>query len=272
MNGPLDMNRFWLLVRRQWTENKKVHLLLWGVISLCLVFTTLAFDHADFQVAIFYWVFGLGGCAMTMTLFSRWPDFGRSSFYLLLPASSNEKFLCGIFYSLILFIPLYGLNFVIVRSILIYVLILPFSNHMGPFLPFIQDGIRESTSVPLNHYIFPLLTFLLVQSLLMIIILSFRKNHALIFIITVLLILVIYNLLMKPLMSGFGNIPQGSSFSPGVLFPHFNLGFGLNGRSGFIIEHFTFIKKIWDLNNLIWLVISFLLYMTAGYKLKEREL
>jgi len=173
-----------------------------------------------------------------------------------------------------LFIPVYVLNFIFSRYVLTYLLILPFANHLGPVLSLIGGGIRETVSTPFNVWIFPLLTFLILQSILMVIVMSFKKNHALVYLITILVILIVYNILMIPLMSDFGNIPKGTTFSPGILFPHFNLGFGFNGngRSGYISEYFYFIKTIRNLNNLIWLVICFFLYLTASYKFREREI
>ena len=272
MKETFNMTRFWLLVRRQWAENKKIYFLLWSLISLSIVFTTLAFDEKDYQVALYYWIFLLGGCGMILTLFSRWREFGLSSFYLLLPASSTEKYLCGLFYSLILFVPVFCLNFIFSRYILTYLLIMPFISNLGPVIPLIAHGIRESLSIPFNVFIFPLLSLLTLQSVLMVIVMSFRKNHALIYLITVLLVIIVYNLLMRPLMSDFGNIPKDTSFSPGIFFPHFNLGFGFNAKYGGKSEYFYFIRMIRYLNNMLCVVTCFLLYLAAAYRLKEREL
>jgi len=76
-------------------RKQKVYFLLWGVISLSIMLIAVLGQH-DLDI-LYFWLFWLGGCVMIPGLFSRWSDFGRSSLYLLLPASSLEKFLCGPF-------------------------------------------------------------------------------------------------------------------------------------------------------------------------------
>jgi len=74
-------------------------------------------------------------------------------------------------------------------------------------------------------------------------------------------------------MSNLAHIPEGTSIAPGILI-FFDPGFGYVGSSGnqAVYEYFPFIKLIINLNSLIWLVVFSLLYLTAWYKLKEREL
>jgi hypothetical protein len=271
MNNTLKMNRFRLLVRRQWTENKKVYLLLWGVISLSLVVLAF-FSEKNDLTGLYILLFCFGGCVMATTLFSRWSDFGRSSFFLLLPASSAEKFLCGLFYGLILYIPVYILNFVFFRYIVAYILVIPFPNNLVPFSSLIGSVIKDIVSFP-YLYIFGLLAFLFTQSLFMIITIHFQKRQALIFLLILLAIVMVHNLGMQFLMSNLAHIPAGTTISPGILI-FFDPGFGYTGSSGNqpVSEYFPFIRLIRNLNSLIWLVVFSLLYLTAWYKLKEREL
>lgn len=272
MNNTFNMNRFWLLVRRQWTENKKVYLLLWGVILISLVGLTIFSEKYD-QYMLHILLFCFGGCVMVTTLFSRWSDFGRSSFFLLLPASSTEKFLCGLFYGLILFIPVYSLNFVFIRYIVTYLFVLLFPNNLLPFSAVITGGINEFASIPFFLWVVVLLAFLFVQSICMISIIRFRKQQVLIFLLILLAILVIHNLGMKILMANIAHIPEGTRLTPGILL-FFAPGFGFEGSSvnQTVSEYFSFIKLIRNLNNLIWFIVFSLLYLTAWYKLKEREL
>ena len=271
MNNTLNMHLFWLLVRRQWTENKKVYLLLWGVISLSLVVLAF-FSEKNDLTGLNILLFCFGGWVMTTTLFNRWTDFGRSSFFLLLPASSTEKFLCGLFYVLILYIPVYSLNFVFFRYIVTYLIVLPFPNNLVPFSSLIGSIIKQITFFP-HLYIFALLALLFTQSLFMIITIRFKKRQALIFLLILLAIAVVHNLGMQMLMSNLAHIPRGTRLSPGILI-FFDPGFGYIGSSGnqVVFEYFPFIKLIRNLNSLIWLVVFSLLYLTAWYKLKEREL
>ena len=271
MKDTFNMNRFWLLVRRQWTENKKVYLLLWSVISLSLMVLAVFSENTDLG-GLYLLLFCSGGCVMTTTLFSRWPDFGHSSFFLLLPASSVEKFLCGLFYGLILYIPFYSLDFLFFRYFMVYLVFLPFPNNLVPFSSFFENVIREIGSMP-RLYIFALLAFLFAQSLCMISVIRFRKRQILIFLLILLTVVVLYNIGMKILMSQIAHIPRGTYMTPGILI-FFDPGFGFEGSSGnqTVSEYFSFIKLIRNLNNLIWLVVFSLLYLTAWFKLKEREL
>jgi hypothetical protein len=271
MNNTLNMHRFRLLVRRQWTENKKVYLLLWGVISLSLIVLAF-FSEKNDLIGLYILLFCFGGCVMTTTLFSRWSDFGRSSFFLLLPASPVEKFLCGLFYGLILYIPVYILNFVFFRYIVTYLIVLPFPNNLVPFSSLIGSVIKDIVSFP-YMYNYSLLALLFTQSLFMIVTIRFQKRQALIFLLIVLAIVMVHNIGMHVLMSNLAHIPEGTSLAPGILV-FFDPGFGYVETSGnqVVSEYFPFIKLIRNLNSLIWIVVFSLLYLTAWYKLKEREL
>lgn len=272
MNDNLNMNRLWLLVRRQWTENKKVYLLLWGVISISLMVLSAFSQFYDLYL-LYILLFCFGGCVMTTTLFSRWPDFGRSSFFLLLPASVTEKFLCGLVYGIILFIPLYCLNYFILRFIFTYLVILFFPNNLLSFSEVITGGINEITKYPSSFYAVVFLTFLLTQSLFMIIVVRFKKNQVLILMLTIMAILVLYNSGIYILMSNIIHLRGGSIRTPGPFLTFFSADFGyrsVHNQADF--EYFSFIKLIWKLNDLMWLVISFMLYLTTRLKLREREL
>jgi hypothetical protein len=241
------------------------------VISLSFVVLAVFSEKIEL-IGLYLLLFCFGGCVMTTTLFSRWSDFGRSSFFLLLPASSAEKFLCGLFYGLILFIPVYSLNFLFFRYIVMYLVFLPFPNNLVPFSSLIKSVIKEIVSIP-YMFIFALLAFLFTQSLCMISIIRIRKRQVLIFLLILVAIVIVHNLGMKILMSHIAHIPVGTVMTPGILI-FFDPGFGFVGSSvnQTVSEYFVFIKLIRNLNYLIWLVVFSLLYLTAWYKLKEREL
>ncbi len=274
MNETFNMNRFWLLVRRQWTENKKVYLLLWGVISLSLVVLTIFYSE-KYEMQFFYiLLFCFGGCVMIPTLFSRWSDFGRSSFFLLLPASVTEKFLCGLFCGIILFIPVYCVNYFICTYIFTYLIVLLFPNNLLSFSAVITGGINEIASTPFSTYVVIFLTFLFAQSLFMTILVQFKKRQLLIFLLTIMAILVLYNYGINLLMSKILYIRRGDFRAPGVILTFYSPDFGYEKSLGnpSSVEYFSFIKLIKNLNFLIWFIVFSLLYLTTWFKLKEREL
>jgi len=210
---------------------------------------------------------------MATTLFSRWPDFGRSSFYLLLPASVTEKFVCGLIYGVILYIPVYCLNYFIIRFIFSYLAILLFPNNLLPFSEIISSGINEFAAYPSSYYAVYLLTFLFVQSLFMMIVVRFKKNQILILLLTITAILIVYNFVIHILMSNIVHLHGGSVRTPGPFLTFFSSDFGyryLHNQPDF--EYFSFIKLIWKLNDLMWFVIFSMLYLTTRFQLREREL
>jgi len=271
MNDTFNINRFWLLVRRQWTENKKVYLLLWGVISISVM--VLQFFSAFNEPYILYiLLFCFSGCALSTTLFSRWSDYSRSSFYLLLPASVTEKFLCGLFYGIFLFIPVYCVNYFIFRYIITYLVILLFPNNLIPFSAIIYGVIHEIITTPFSTIIIIFLSFLFTQSLFMTIFIRFKRNQVLIFLITIMAILLIYNYGMGIFVTNLVNVQVGSIRVPGVFLTFYSPDFGYQSFKSVSSEHFSFIKLIWILNNLVWFLVFFILYLTARFKLKEREI
>jgi len=75
------------------------------------------------------------------------------------------------------------------------------------------------------------------------------------------------------LMMKLAHIPVGGGLAPGILI-FFDPGFGyyLPTSNTQVSDYFVFIKPIRNLNRLIWFVVFFMFYITAWYKLKEREL
>jgi len=268
MNQTLNMNRFWLLVRRQWTENYKVYLLLWVVMTLSLMALGLTENKSAQPLDLL--LFWLGGCVVTTTIFIRWSDFGRASFYLLLPASATEKFLCGIFYSVILYVAVYCLNYFFSTYVLTYLIILFFPNNLIPFSELINDGISLITSISFRSYFVFFLSYIFVQSILMILVIRLKRMHILILAFTVLAILVIYDYGMYAWMA---NISHALVRAPGPVLTFLGPDFGYKSfveESDF--EYFSFSRLILILNNMLWLIIFSIIYLTAFHKLKEREL
>jgi hypothetical protein len=87
-------------------------------------------------------------------------------------------------------------------------------------------------------------------------------------------VLVLYNWGMNILISNIAHVPRGSVRAPGIILtflgPDFGYGTSIETQADF--EYFSFIKLIRNLNNLIWFVVFSMLYLTAWFKLKEREL
>jgi hypothetical protein len=85
-------------------------------------------------------------------------------------------------------------------------------------------------------------------------------------------ILLIYNYGMGIFVTNLVNVQVGSIRAPGVFLTFYSPDFGYQSFKSIPDEHFSFIKLIWGLNNLVWLVVFIILYITVRFKLKEREI
>ncbi len=111
MNNFFNYDRFSLLVRRQWTENKLILLMsivIYASITAIFYAINIDFENENYinktvQVAMF--IIGLFG---VVTLFANYifKDFSnniQTMSFLMTPASHFEKLCTGLFYALIAF-------------------------------------------------------------------------------------------------------------------------------------------------------------------------
>jgi hypothetical protein len=120
MNNTFDFNRFSLLVKRQWVENKKLFLMACVILmGLGIIFYALNMNWGDggirnFQKELFSFGLFASGTIFTNYVFRDFYDKNSSTNYLLIPASHFEKLLNGLFYVVIFFPIFYFLLFGIV--------------------------------------------------------------------------------------------------------------------------------------------------------------
>jgi hypothetical protein len=123
MNNTFDINRFGLLLRRQWLEFGKIYLIIlgvaFGVIAATYLFTfwpiyaygSDQFVSASFREPLFI-IFGfLFITVIASNYFAHLGQKPKTIIELLLPASTFEKFLAGVFFTTILSIVGYILVF-----------------------------------------------------------------------------------------------------------------------------------------------------------------
>ena len=110
MNNTFDFNRFSLLVKRQWVENKKLFLMgSFGIVGIIIVIDSLImkWEHghinADARFPFFLLILFFGSSIFANYVFKDLSDKNSSTGFLLIPASHFEKFLTGIFYAFIVF-------------------------------------------------------------------------------------------------------------------------------------------------------------------------
>lgn len=117
MKNQFDFNRFLLLVKRQWLENKKLFLMAFAVMfGLMLLFYTITTSwrgaNIDIKVQLVAYFIGLyfGGALFANLILKDFSDKNSSTSYLQLPASHLEKLLVAVFFSIIVY-PIIFLSF-----------------------------------------------------------------------------------------------------------------------------------------------------------------
>lgn len=127
MNQLFDAGRWWLLVSKHWSENKRKYtlsliaiaalLLLWFVVLL-LNDTDRSFNDS-MQSSVYYTGLFLAGCVYASVLFADLGSKTRGLNYLVVPASHAEKLLCALFYGVLVFFACYTAIFYLVDFIMI---------------------------------------------------------------------------------------------------------------------------------------------------------
>jgi hypothetical protein len=110
MNNTFDFNRFSLLVKRQWVENKKLFLMAsLALVGLGIISYSLSSNWNIGQISEAIQVLSfMGGLFLASTLFTNYifkdfSDKNSTTHFLMTPSSHLEKLLSGSFYSFIVF-------------------------------------------------------------------------------------------------------------------------------------------------------------------------
>ncbi|MGV3529839.1 MAG: hypothetical protein ACO1OO_13145 [Flavisolibacter sp.] len=109
MNQFFSFERFRLQVLKHWADNQKRYMLaLLASTGLLFAWFVLNFfwlqdDIEDVQQGTYFFVLFAGGAIYTSQYFSHLASKTKASNLLLLPASTFEKLLCAIFYTVVLF-------------------------------------------------------------------------------------------------------------------------------------------------------------------------
>ncbi|NRF39107.1 hypothetical protein [Pedobacter foliorum] len=129
MNNIFNFNRFWLLVKRQWLEFGKIYLISLLVIAGVFVLFYLwnfpdpdkdyhynsdGFLNLNFRIPLFLTSGFIFISVIASSYFSMLGQKAKAIIELMAPASSLEKWLCGLFYTSILSVFSFLLVFYIV--------------------------------------------------------------------------------------------------------------------------------------------------------------
>ncbi len=127
MNQTFDARRWWLLVGKHWSENRKKYALsLVAIAGLLLILFLTMFNERrsvtnEIQVTTYYSGLFIVGCLYASMLFADLASKTRGLNYLLVPASQLEKLLCALFYGVIVFFVCYTALFYLVDFIAVKV-------------------------------------------------------------------------------------------------------------------------------------------------------
>ncbi len=126
MNQTFDINRWWLLVGKHWSENKKKYILalvaIAGLLLLWFTIIVLSDNHRilqEVQMGTYYTGLFLVGCLYGSTLFADLGSKTRGLNYLVVPASHFEKLLCSLFYAVVIFFTCYTAIFYVLDVVML---------------------------------------------------------------------------------------------------------------------------------------------------------
>ena len=125
MNNTFNINRFGLLLKRQWLDFGKIYLISFGVLIgiLALFYSisltddslrNLSSNTLNFRYPLFLITGFLFASIIANSYFMHLGQKPKAIINILIPASSTEKFLSAIFYTLIVAIPSYLLCFYVI--------------------------------------------------------------------------------------------------------------------------------------------------------------
>jgi hypothetical protein len=125
MHNTFSFSRLWLLIKKQWFDNRKLYTLSAGALAgiLAIIFTLwISFNgnhtyHEDQTHIIFLVMLFIGGLIFASIIFSPLADKSRGIYWLSVPATAMEKLVCGIFYGILVFIAAYLLCFFAIQKI-----------------------------------------------------------------------------------------------------------------------------------------------------------
>lgn len=183
MNQFFDMQRWTLLLRKHWGENRKILILSTVAIASILLIWYLLFlmmnrflplDEFVQNLTYFFGLY-LGGCVYASLLFADLSTRPKGINFLMVPASSFEKLLCALVFGVILFFITYTLLFYIIDISMVKLAnsinankIIEYSDRSGIYKPQtvinIIKGPSDHSFADANQCYYFLLIFFAVQS------------------------------------------------------------------------------------------------------------
>ncbi len=274
MNQTFSFQRFSLLVAKNWAENKKRYLLsLVAYISLVFVWYVFIMLTDDghpmargLQEVTFVFSLLLVGPFFASQFFSELGSKTKATSYLMVPASTLEKLLCSLLYTIVLFFVLFVMAFYFVDFLAVLI-----ANTFHPSYNGVTtvNGTLAKTRVinifdsknasnDLSYHFF--IVFSILQSVFLLGSVYFQKYSYIKTVISLTLILLISAFVVFEVMGSI--LPSPASFN-GVEFRIFN------GEKMKIVELPKWAMKLVEYLFLYGFTIVF--WVATYFRLKEKE-
>lgn len=213
MEQVFNFTRWWLLVQRHWSENRKRYILAIPAIA-ALIAAWYGFIYfissvpnplpESIQYITYYTGLFIVGCLYGSTIFSELGTTSTGIAYLLLPASALEKLLCALFFSVVLLFVFYSIAFYVVDIPMVKFI----NTHRVHYIRPTQQGYTFEPSnivnilknlgnlwdAPISAF---LLIYLSIQSVFILGSVYFRRLSFIKTIVTVLLLIVFFVVLVN---------------------------------------------------------------------------
>lgn len=147
--NSFSFSRLVLLIKKQWFDNAKLYTLsllaLTGILSIVFICWAVFNGERQFDEEDTFVIFGLFlfsvGLIFASTTFNALSDKAKGTYWLTVPATHLEKLLCGIFYSVIVFLTVYVTLFLVIRQITFFSILLDPRNRIH-FHRNIWEGVK----------------------------------------------------------------------------------------------------------------------------------
>ncbi len=271
MEKIFNFNRFWLLVRKHFNESRKTFLISFIVLFVPTILTTFMSNGKQSESNFFIYVMSLViiGGLFTNMFFKEWTYKSRAASILTLPATPLEKLALVLFYSVIVFFPVFTLvyhtNLFIITGIFD-------SSNQGPFL-LEYHGLTPVLSL----IVYAFVPYLFFNAMFLLFSICFKKKQTLIAFGVIMFLIIATAIGNMQYIKSFidlkgimVNINQQFIFFPTVV------EYSNTSRIIELSNPFTNIKisSLFILNTSIFVVtISTLLFYLASYfKLREKQI
>lgn len=255
------VGRSFRLLRILLSENAAGYGIALGIIALIQFCLAVFTPDATVPARLFPILLSVAGCWMAAGAYHTWSGFGRSVFYLLLPATASEKYVAVVTGTTLVFLPVftavYWLSGYFFQSLF----------HANGFFSLLAGGIGTPDKI-LLFYLDSISIYLLLLPVFLYSAARFQRFSFAASMLILVILFILYNywqLLLLYLFSG------GLAFGHTFFIHSGDFNYYLFSGEKYRMETVNFTWWLMACNTGAWLLISILLHMAACFRLKERQ-